>query len=105
MAADSFFCGVCSAAPFGVAFLREQEMHSLFETIGMPMRAQKPNAQTGIPLTYKLLVPLVPGDIFSPFACLGSACKEVLSTLDFRYSWMAGEQLASLIFWLIALFF
>lgn len=98
MTAYCFFGGVCSASPFGVAFLREQEMHSLFETKGMPERAQRPNTQTGIPLTYKLLLPPVPGDIkltistvafFSPFVCLGSACKEVLSTPDLRYSWVA----------------
>lgn len=61
-------------------------------------RAQRPNAQTGIPLTYKFLLPPVPGDImltistvafFSSFVCLGSACKEVLSTPDLRYSWVA----------------
>lgn len=115
MAADSFFfCGECSASPSGIAFLREQEMRPLFETIGMPGRAQRPNVQTGIPLTYKLLSPPVPGGIlltistmafFCPFASLGPACQEVLSTLDLPHSWMAGEQLASLVFWPTALFF
>lgn len=109
-----FLCGVCSASPSGVAFLREQEMHSLCETIGMAMRAQRPNSQIGIPLTYRLFIPPVPGDIlltvsavafFSPFASLGPACKEVLSTLDLRHSWMAAEKLASRAFWPTALFF
>lgn len=30
------FCGICSDSPLGVAFLREREMYSLSETIGMP---------------------------------------------------------------------
>lgn len=80
----SFLGGVCSASPFGVAFLREQEMQSLYETTGMPVRALGPNAQMGIQGTCKLLSPPSSGDImliistmsfFSPLALLPSAWK------------------------------